>query len=66
MALDERRERTYSLDEEYDDDDDLDRKVSTGLLVPLVGRSLASGPGRFLGGGKTAWCNLFTHARKTL
>ena len=33
-ALDERRDRTYSLDEEYDDDDDLDRKVST--CVPLV------------------------------
>lgn len=27
LGGDERRDRTYSLDEEYDDDDDLDRKV---------------------------------------
>ena len=27
MGGDDRKDRTYSLDEEYDDDEDLDRKV---------------------------------------
>ena len=30
---DERRERACSLDEEYDDDDDIDRKVSVCVSV---------------------------------
>ena len=46
-ALDERRERAYSLDEEYDDDDDLDRKVrSYKLCVDYYYRGLS---------GKSSW-----------
>ena len=35
-ALDERRERAYSLDEDYDDDDDLDRKVCCDNTVKAL------------------------------
>ena len=35
-TLDERRERAYSLDEEYDDDDDIDRKVCSYIIYHFL------------------------------